>query len=603
MWPRRIPTRIAFWGADVLIKATRIRSSAGADALVRHLANADDNESIAVLQGLEADLHDAVADARRFGRAYALRHFIIAPELDIDREQLRTALEMLAEEFGFNPQRPLVVEHAKKRAVEGVSGRHWHIVVPEVDPASGRVLSSRYDHARHEKLSRLMELAFGHRIVPGAHDRAVMAALRQGGRSDLANRLSDHLGHTSRPVEDFSTKAHQAAKRSGTDLALVRANIREAWKASRTGPEFRQRLADHGLALATGEKDGVLIVRGVADDLFLGAAHRLAGVRRSDFTALIERTDHDPRTDSNNEPRAGDPDGHAGAPQRHGDDPVAGPGDRPATAGRGEVLPRNRNRAVADDRDRGGGKPAEPRSAPPASQRPGHPGYAAAHDGGLTGAIRRAASALTVLTRSDIRQPYADRVRGHLGALEAQARARIAAATAKPGPEPSKRLAAARLYHQSAVARLDLLWKDYRALQDRMAVPAPAPNLLARLLGPKVPTSEDAALEREHATLHAALIAAERTVTSAAASVAQAERTDAAAHAAHADEIGAELRAANDALGEVLRSKRIMTVFPAIVFAGPVFTAWTGQRIERRRRDGPRNPQAKTIWGLPIDFG
>jgi hypothetical protein len=91
-------------------------------------------------------------------------------------------------------------------------------------------------------------------------------------------------------------------------------------------------------------------------------------------------------------------------------------------------------------------------------------------------------------------------------------------------------------------------------------------------------------------------------VMAAMAGVAQAEKADAATRADHVGTVRAELRLAHDALGEISRARKIVRVFPSIVFTGPAFITSTAQRIERRRRDGRRNPQAVDIWGLPIDF-
>ncbi len=238
--------------------------------MARHLTDGGDNESVAVLRGTVADLHDAVDDAKRFNRVYALRHFIIAPQLAMDRAQFERAAQALGDEFGFDPALALVVEHQKARAVEGAADRHWHLVVPETDAATGRVLSSRFDHARHEKIARLLEMEFAHPIVPGAHDVAVLAALRNEGHDDLADRLAGALGHGPKPASAYTSDGHQAAKRQGIDLATVRQHVRAAWAASRGGDDFRARLAGHGIDLAPGEKPGVVVIRDSATGMVLG---------------------------------------------------------------------------------------------------------------------------------------------------------------------------------------------------------------------------------------------------------------------------------------------------------------------------------------------
>src|SRR5690606_29115540 len=148
-------------------------------------------------------------------------------------------------------------------------------------------------HARNEKIARLLELEFGHPIVAGAHDVAVLAALRNEGHDDLADRLAGALGHGPKPASAYTSDRHQAAKRQGIDLATVRQHVRAAWAASRGGDDFRARLAGHGIDLAPGEKPGVVVIRDSATGMVLGAANRLAGARRSDFNAFLERTHHD----------------------------------------------------------------------------------------------------------------------------------------------------------------------------------------------------------------------------------------------------------------------------------------------------------------------
>jgi hypothetical protein len=213
----------------MVIKAVRIRTKSGAGPLVRHLLNADDNEAVAVVQGNVADLKDAVEDAKRFARIHALRHFIISPALTLNRDQFHRAAATLATEFGFDLSTALIVEHRKSRSDSEATDTHWHLVVAEVDGSTGKVLSSAHDRARHEKVARMLEVLFGHPIVNGSHDIAVLAALRREGRSDLADQLSGHLGVGPAPTEAFTTPVHQAAKRQGIDLAEMKIAVRRAW--------------------------------------------------------------------------------------------------------------------------------------------------------------------------------------------------------------------------------------------------------------------------------------------------------------------------------------------------------------------------------------
>jgi hypothetical protein len=107
-----------------------------------------------LVSGVVADLEDARADALRLGREYAVRHWILSPSVEISDEQRAGAVARLAAEFGFNPERAVVWEHTKSRATPDGCNQHFHVMVPEVDPLSGGVMSSAFDFARHEKLAR-----------------------------------------------------------------------------------------------------------------------------------------------------------------------------------------------------------------------------------------------------------------------------------------------------------------------------------------------------------------------------------------------------------------------------------------------------------------
>lgn len=590
----------------MLIKSVRIRTSSGAGALTQHLLNGEDNEAVSLVRGAIGDLRDAVADARQHGRTYALRHIILSPQHEIDRVHFERALTRLAGEFGFDIDAVIAVEHTKPRSVPGVARKHWHIVVPEVNAVSGQVLSNRNDHARHEKISRLLELEFGHPIIPGAHDMAVLAALRRDGLGDAADRLAANLGQGPRPSEAFTTAAHQQAKRSGLDLAVIKQHVRAAAAEATGGVDFRDRLSRHGLSIAPGDKADTWIVAGPGG-VFLGSGPRLSGLSKGAFNKLMETIQHDhehPDRTGGIKPadRPDDPHRHPGDPEGRGNDPVPGSSDGIANAGGAGLVPGNGHRAFADDRNGHRAEPGQPGSTASTPQRADDSDDVAAHGRGLIEAFRTAAKSLAALTRSELARSYANRTNDHLSRMEAQAHARIAAANAQAGPQLSNKLAAARMYSEAVGARHDALWRSYRALEERMATPPPSTGFLARLWGKPAPAQNNEALERQHATLRSEIIVAERNVMAAMAGVSHAEKSDAASRAQHVGAVQAELRLAQNALGEVFRARRIVSVFPGIVFTGPAFITSMAQRIERRRRDGRRNPQARNIWGLPLDF-
>lgn len=590
----------------MLIKATRIRASAGATALARHLTDGGDNETISVLRGTIADLTDAVEDARRFGRVYALRHFIIAPEVSIDRAQFERAAQALGDEFGFDPALALVVEHQKARAVVGVADRHWHVVVGETDPATGRVLSSRFDHARHEKIARLLELEFGHPVIAGAHDAAVLAALRAEGHDDLADRLAGALGHGPKPASAYRFDGHQAAKRNGIDLAIVRQHVRAAWADSVDAGDFRTRLAAHGLELALGDKPGVVVIRDSTTGTMLGAASRLAGARRADLNTFLERTHHD-RYDPAERAAKHRPDDLG----RH-DEPEAGPdhnsgprtGHGAADAGRTDVGDRGHAGPAANIGTSHGGHGSERRSPAPETRSAGHRHGAAPYDGrGLTAAVAKAAATVMALAKTVPAASATERSRQHLAALETQIRAEIAANDAQPETQISSRLHAAQLYRNGTHTRHAEMLRSYREAQERLAAhPQPRRTMTDRLLG-RTPAPNG--LERLERAVDAArddLVAAEKAAAGADSHLAHVKKTEAAERANGLAEVETQRRAGLERLAEIVMAQRMVRAFPTVVYSGPAFVVWAGGKIERKRRS-LRDPNAKNIWGIPIDFG
>lgn len=59
--------------------------------------------------------------------------------------------------------------------------REYSLVRPD-----GTTMPLPHDHARREKVGRITEFEEGHALTPGAHNRAVLAALDRDGRDDVA---------------------------------------------------------------------------------------------------------------------------------------------------------------------------------------------------------------------------------------------------------------------------------------------------------------------------------------------------------------------------------------------------------------------------------
>lgn len=265
----------------MIIKSVRVETSQGIRRLVRHLYEGTENEAIVSIQGTPGDIADMHDDARNAGRMYAVRHWIIAPAEATTEMQFRWVLCELAKEFGFEKERAVVIEHAKPRAMPDAFDRHWHVAVGEIDPISGRVLSSSFDFMRHEKIARKSELAFRQELVPGAHTKAVVREFHATGCNEEANALSKLVvAGPEKPREAFTHAQHQEAKRLGIDLPALRVIVREAWANSNDADSFRRAIAEAGLAVEAGDESDTWIVVS-ADGEFVGALTRLTRARKA----------------------------------------------------------------------------------------------------------------------------------------------------------------------------------------------------------------------------------------------------------------------------------------------------------------------------------
>lgn len=263
--------------------------------------NGEDNDAVVLIAGTAADLEDARADALRFGRQYAVRHWIVAPGQRISREQLFEFVHRLAAEFGFDPARAVIWRHAKDRAA-GECAEHYHICVAEVNPVTGGVMNSHHDWRKHEKIARTVEVLWGHAIVPGRHTAAVVAALDREGNADLASALRDvaPVAHK----QSFDEVAHQRLKRSGLDLPRLRVMIADALSSSVSRAEFDKKLAALGLRLRTGDQTDIPIIETTDTSIVVGSLARLTRLRKAALTERLKFNAAERATAKTDHPRS-----------------------------------------------------------------------------------------------------------------------------------------------------------------------------------------------------------------------------------------------------------------------------------------------------------
>lgn len=588
----------------MIIKSVRVSSVASQKKFRDHLLRGADNDAVTMIRGTEADIGDLFADARRNGNKFAVRHWIIAPGEHTTRDQALRTIDHLASEFGFDARSAIVIEHTKRRASADAFNQHWHVGVAEVNPATGRVLSSSHDHLRHEYIARRAEIAFGHAITLGAHSRAVIERMRAEGLDAEAQRIAEAVdtADPEGPKQAFTTDDHQAARRGGLDLPAIRIAIQSAWASTTTRAELFEALGVLSLTGQPGEKAGEWIV--TAGDKYLGSLRRLARVTKAEF---LERMEH--RYDRPAEPAATD--------RRPGDCiAVGGPPETLAGTGGGGAHPHDAHRA---------GSAPIPASSPSGAggQHEGHCeagavlGCSSRSDdrtGGGQGASKSGAGALasaldafrerlahTLSDLAHLAHESSDSVNQTLAEDEAAARRAVIEAN-RSRPVSTAALEAARRTAEAAASEHTTFVRRIQELDSRIVDAQRQPPLswIDRLRGEQRPKVDFDELRRERDALAARQRVGEQRMLNARASVERLERQHFAELASEAQRQRQAVFEAKAKLADVQQTRRFVVLLPRLAYCRPPYIRSLGARVRRRRR-GFGDPNAVNIWGLPID--
>lgn len=231
------------------------------DALARHLLNPE-NEAVVVIParglgsaGLTAQVRELVALSLGGRTDRPIYHVHLDPDAGIADEVAARARwwALFEAEFGMEGQPFCGVEHVKH-------GRHHeHRVYGLVRP-DGSVIDLAWDYPRREKVSRIVEHAFGMAPVASKHARSLARRLRDEGRPDVADWLTRSGSlERARPIAPLTPAERLQQERTDTPLDAVRRAALAAWHDSADGPTFLAALRARGLDLRRGRKGAVII--------------------------------------------------------------------------------------------------------------------------------------------------------------------------------------------------------------------------------------------------------------------------------------------------------------------------------------------------------
>lgn len=581
----------------MIIKAKRIR--ARGQALKRallHITEGEENDAIELVSGNVADLEDARSDALRFGREYAVRHWILSPGQEISNEQLCYLVALLAVEFGFDPERAVIWRHTKSRAVNSSCNQHYHLCAPEViDAVTGRMMSSSHDWRKHEKIARTVEVLWGHAVVPGRHTAAVVAALEReyGADADVVTALRE-VAPIDHP-QSFDETSHQRLKRDGLDLPRLRVMISEALSTSASRAAFDTKLAALGLRLRMGAKMDTPIIETTDNRVMVGSLARLTRLRKA---ALLERLRFNADCSSKNQTyhSSGDvsfgaatcsPDGAAiearGQRRRHG---PAGPNWHD-----GNLVAADSWRNRSDPRAAGESGSAPRRSSGGQGNQIDHARLKFA-----VGCFRHQDALLDLLgeARRAALSPF-ERVISDLdGLIERETRIDCTAAP----PEPAS-LHLARRNVAGAMEQLRALEKQANDIQQRLAAYQPA-SIWRRLWQPASDSGGTAPLESRLDNVQRKILTARGHYAAAAQAALKAEeRKFCIACTQHETALSARRTQADTRIATAQAARKFLTTNPRAAFWGAPYLMRIAADIQKARAEWHTFPDfVQNDWDL-----
>jgi hypothetical protein len=235
---------------------------------------------------LKGQIRELVASAAHGRTDRPVHHVHIDPPPDAPNPEaiIETFIRNYEAEFGLENAQRAGVFHTKS------GRRHAHVVWSLVRD-DGSVVSLAHDHARREKVSRIVEFEHGLPMTKGKHNRSAAAALRKEDRADVADAMeAAGLLSGTRPVAHSTPRQRAQAERTAIPINEIRNQAYAAWQVSDDARSFAVALHAFGSVVATGERGLVLVDRAAGTHALtriLAAAARAEGKEK--ITAAMVR--------------------------------------------------------------------------------------------------------------------------------------------------------------------------------------------------------------------------------------------------------------------------------------------------------------------------
>lgn len=248
---------------------------------VRHLLDAENNERVVARtdldRGCPADLDLALEMYSALGASNVraknrVAHIKCSPFLALDEAGLLRMLEVVEREHGIPADQPrkVIVHHKGNRPF------HVHLLYAAVNPATGRVLSSKLNYQADELASRILEIEFGEDIVPGPRIRKNEEALAARGEAAMAAILSRYEPVRNRNGDTENDR--QQGARTKMPPKEFRRRLANALASTGAPPSLPRALGKGEFAIAVGDRRKVLMLVHLRSGAAYSLERTLAGM-------------------------------------------------------------------------------------------------------------------------------------------------------------------------------------------------------------------------------------------------------------------------------------------------------------------------------------